>query len=171
MGVGLEIYRSKIGSHHNFTQGQICMSRLKGKCWNQMLMMFYLKVFYLPCLKNLVTKIERNNEVCTWYAQMVCYHVYVALLLRLSNDVEENPGPVNINKIVDPTHTVIADFNQGTELMFGSNAGKQCVAMSLCSIVYSEIQSVNIWDRTILKMFTHYWNEYNGYFHALSWCV
>jgi hypothetical protein len=36
-----------------------------------MLMMFCLKVFYLPCLKNLVTKIEKYNEVCMWYVQMV----------------------------------------------------------------------------------------------------
>jgi hypothetical protein len=109
-----------------------------------MLMMFYLKVFYLPCLKNLVTKTEKNNEVCMWYAQMVCYHIYVSLLLRLSNDVEENPGPININEIVDPTYTVHADFHQGNQSMFGSNAGKQCVAMSLCSIVYNEIKTVSI---------------------------
>ena len=85
-----------------------------------------------------------------WYAQMVCYHVYVPLLLRLSND-EENPGPININEIVDSTYTVHADFHQGNESMFGSNAGKQCVAMSLCSVVYSEIKSVNIWDTSIMN--------------------
>jgi hypothetical protein len=50
-----------------------------------------------------------------------------------------------INEIVDRTYTVHADFQQGDQLMFRSNAGKQCVAMSLCSIVYSEIKSVNIW--------------------------
>jgi hypothetical protein len=53
-----------------------------------------------------------------WYAQMVCYHVHVPLLLRLSNDVEENPGPRNINEIVDRTYTVHADFHQGDQLMF-----------------------------------------------------
>ena len=77
--------------------------------------------------------------------------VYVPLLLRLSNDVEENPGPRTINHIVDPTYTVHADFNQGNELMFGMNAGKQCVAMSLCAIVYKEIKSVNIWDKLMLN--------------------
>ena len=35
--------------------------------------------------------------------------------------------------------------------MFGMNAGKQCVAMSLCAIVYKEIKSVNIWDRLMLN--------------------
>ena len=88
-----------------------------------------------------------------WYAQMVCYHVHVALLLRLSNDVEENPGLRNINEIVDHTYTVHAEYNQGNQLMFGSNAGKQCVAMSLCSIVYNQIRSVNIWNTSNITKF------------------
>jgi hypothetical protein len=95
MGVTVEMYRSRIGSYHNFMQAKKSKSRLISQFWNQMLIIFYLNVFYLPCLKNLVTKIEKNNEVCMWYAQMVCYHVFVPLLLRLSNDVEENPGPRN----------------------------------------------------------------------------
>ena len=60
---------------------------------------------------------------------MVSYAVCVPLLLRISNDVEENPGSRTINNIVDPTYTVHADFNQGSGLMFGMNAGKQCVAI------------------------------------------
>ncbi len=82
---------------------------------------------------------------------MVCYHVYVPLLLRLSNDVEENPSPMNTNEIVNRIHTVCADINQGNKLMFGSNAGKQCVAMSLCSIVHNQIKSVNIWDTSVMN--------------------
>ena len=160
MGVTLEIYRSRIGSHHNFTQSRMLKCQLlKGKFWNQMLMMFYSTVFYLPYLKNLVTKNEQNSEVCMWYTQMVCYHVYAPLLLRLSNDVEENPGPGSINEIVDPTYTVYAEFNQGNELVFTSNAGKQCVAMSLCSIVCNEIKSVNIWDTSIMNQILVYGNN------------
>ena len=52
-----------------------------------------------------------------------------------------------------------ADFNQGNELMFGINAGKQCVAMSLCAIVYKEIKSVNIWDRLMLNSILIYGNS------------
>ena len=101
--------------------------------------MFYFNIFYIPCLKSHLNKEKSNREVCQWYVQMIYYHVvYVPLLLRLSNDVEENPGPRTINDIVDPTYTVHADFNQGNELMFGMNAGKQCVAMSLYAIVYKE---------------------------------
>ena len=99
--------------------------------------MFYLNTFYFPYLKRQLKKEKGNREICQWYVQMVCYHaVCVPLFLRLSNDVEN---------IVDPTYTVHADFNQGSELMFGMNAGKQCVAMSLYAIVYKEIKSVNIW--------------------------
>ena len=138
------------------------MSRLKGKFWNQMLMIFYLKVFYLPCLKNLVTKTEKYNEVCMWNAQMVYYHIDVPLLLRLSNDVEENPGSRSINEIVDRTYTVHADFHQGDQLMFRSISGKQCVAMSLCSIVYNEIKSFNIWDTSLMNQILDYGNNLYG---------
>ena len=75
------------------------------------------------------------------YGQCHVYNI-VQLLLRLSNDVEENPDPT-INGIVDYSCTILANFNQGNDL-FGPNAGKQCVAMSLGAIVYKEINSVNI---------------------------
>ena len=72
-------------------------------------------------------------------------------MLRLSNNIEENPGPVNIAEIVDPRYTVHADFNQGNQSLFGLNAGKQCVAMSRYAILYNEIKSVNIWDTSIMN--------------------
>ncbi len=65
----------------------------------------------------------------------------------------------NINEIVDSTHTVHADFHQGNELMFGSHAGKQCVVMSLCSIVYNEVKPVNIWDTPIMNQILYYGNN------------
>ena len=34
---------------------------------------------------------------------------------------------------VDPSKTIAAPYSQGNELVFGQNAGQQCVAMSLCS--------------------------------------
>ena len=55
--------------------------------------------------------------------------VFTVLLLRLPNDVVENPGPT-INVIINPSQTICADFSQG-DGRFGHNAGKQCVAMSL----------------------------------------
>jgi len=63
-----------------------------------------------------------------WFMQMMCYNVYIALLIRQANDVEENPGPTIIDKI-DLMRTVSAEYSQGNEALFGENAGKQCVAM------------------------------------------
>ena len=95
-----------------------------------MLMMFRLNVFYLPTLKQVVGHYKSCNEVMFWFTQMMCYNVYIPLLIRQANDVEENPGST-IFDIIDPTTFVSADSSQGNEAIFGVNAGKQCVAMSL----------------------------------------
>ena len=86
-----------------------------------MLMMFYLNVFYLPTLKD-VGHYKLQNEVMFWFTETLCYNVYIPLLIRQANDVEENPGPP-IFDIIDPTTTVSADFSQGNEALFGVNAG------------------------------------------------
>ena len=148
MAVSLEVYRSRIGSHISFVKAREESSRLKGKFWNELLFLFYLSSFYLPCLKRVVNKYERTQEVNVWFAQILFYHA--SLLLRLSNDVEENPGPTTIYEIVDYNQTVCANFSQG-DVKFGQNAGKQYVAMSLTAIVYNKIHSVNIWDMSILN--------------------
>lgn len=62
--------------------------------------------------------------------EMVCYRV-LPLLSKLSNYVEENPGQFDICGIVDPNFTVRSDFDQADVTMFGINAQKQCVAMSI----------------------------------------
>ena len=67
---------------------------------------------------------------------MMCSHA--TLLLKLSNDVEKNPGPTTVNEVADFSQTISADFSQG-DLRFGQNAGKQCVAMSLVAIVYTTL--------------------------------
>ena len=108
-----------------------------------MLMMFYLTVFYLPTLKDVVGHYKLSNEVMFWFTQMMCYNVYIPLLIRQANDVEENPGPT-IFDIIDPTTTVSADSSQGNEALFGVNAGKQCVAKSLTAIIYCQIQDITL---------------------------
>ena len=75
----------------------------------------------MPCLKCLVNKYERTQEVNNWFIQMMCHHAF--LLLKLSNDVEENPGPTTIHEIVNYTQTVSADYSQ-CDARFGKNAGK-----------------------------------------------
>ena len=50
----------------------------------------------------------------------------------LSADVEKNPGPVTA---IDPSMTICAPYSQGNIVLFGLNAGKQCVAMSPCALI------------------------------------
>ena len=47
--------------------------------------------------------------------------------------------PVDIKQ----NKTIVAPHSQGKELVFGQNAGQQCVAMSLCSLIYNETQGIS----------------------------
>ena len=71
-----------------------------------------------------------------WFAQMTFYNNFICipLIIRQANDVEENPGPT-IFEVIDSTRTVCADYNQGNEVLFGENAGKQCEAMSFITAI------------------------------------
>ena len=81
---------------------------------------------------------------------MASYNICIPLIIRQANDVEENPGPT-IFEVVDSTATVCADYNQGNEVLFGENAGKQCVAMSLTAIIYHHIEDINLWSSSTLN--------------------
>ena len=76
--------------------------------------------------------------------------IYVPLLLRMANDVEENPGPT-LYDIVDPSKTICADFSQSNARKFGPNAGKQCVAMSLTAIVQTKVKDITTWDSSFIN--------------------
>ena len=159
MGITIEQYRARVGAHVNFIRQSEVAKHLRGTFWNTMLMLFYLKVFYLPTLKQLNEQYHRSNEVVVWIIEMLCYHkVYLPCLLRLSNDVETNPGP-SLYEIVDASKTVCADFSQGCHIRFGLSAGKQCVAMSLTAIIYALIQDVSSWDAALLNRILLHGNE------------
>ena len=134
MGISIEQFHSRIGSHDNFVKTKDASSHFKDRFWNVMLMMFYLNVFYLPTLEQVVIQYKMWNQVMFWFTQMMCYNVYIPLLIRRANGVEENPGPI-IFDIIDAMRTVSADYSQGNEALFGESAGKQCVAMSLTAII------------------------------------
>ena len=123
--------------------------------------MFYMNVFYLPTLKQVFEHYKMWNEVVFWFTQFMYYNVYIPLLLRLANDVEENPGPA-IFYIVDPTWTVSVDFSQGDEV-FGENAGKQCAGMFLTAIIYHHL------EHKFMEVFNIKWNfdhwKYFVHFH------
>ena len=150
MGISIEQFRSRIGTYDNFLKTKDASLRFKDRYWNIMLMMFYLSVFYLPTLKQVVGQYKIWNEVMFWFTRMICYNVYIPLLMRQANDVEENPGPT-IFDVINPMRTVSADYSQGNEAFFGENAGKQCVAMSLTAIIYHQIEHLSVWTSSTLN--------------------
>ena len=83
-------------------------------------MMFYLNVFYLPVLKKVVGLHKMWNDVMFWFSQIIFYNAYILLLIRQTNDIEENPGPA-IFDVIDPTRTICADYGQGNEALSGEN--------------------------------------------------
>ena len=56
---------------------------------------------------------------------------------KLCNDIEKNPGPI------DHTRTIQAPYSQSNVEVFGENAGTQCVAMSLTSLIYNYRRSIS----------------------------
>ncbi|CAB3983680.1 ATP-dependent DNA helicase PIF1 [Paramuricea clavata] len=119
------------------------------------LIIVLIQIFHLS-VSNLTTKTFTETYKCSSYfpvfifTQLSCFIVYVPLLLRIANDVEENPGPT-VYDVVDPAKTICADFSQGDARKFRQNAGKQCVAMSLTAIVHNHINNVVTWDSSFLN--------------------
>ena len=95
--------------------------------------------------------VRYQNRVLSKYLSLcTCnypfYSAYKSLIHRvnfgqfkLSTDIEKNPGP---SVYVDATKTFHAPHCQGNVVVFGENAGQQCVAMSLCALIYSKIRRI-----------------------------
>ena len=84
------------------------------------------------------------------------YSAYKSLIHRvnfgqfkLSTDIEKNPGP---SCGVDATKTIHAAYCHGNVVVFGENAEQQCVAMSLCALIYSKIRRITSVDDMIQIM-------------------
>ena len=43
---------------------------------------------------------------------------------------------------MDPSKTIKAPYSQGDVVVFGQNAGQQCVAMSLCALMYYNMKGI-----------------------------
>ena len=43
---------------------------------------------------------------------------------------------------VDSSKTIQAPYSQGDVAVFGQNAGQQCVAMSLCALIYHNMKGI-----------------------------
>ena len=73
MGISIEQYQSRIGYHDNLVKTKDILSSFKDHFWSVMLMMFYLNVFYLPVLKQVVGQYKLCNDVMLWFSQMIFY--------------------------------------------------------------------------------------------------
>ena len=128
MGVTIQKYLTRIGSYNLAKTVKVGICNLEGIFWN-----------IIPIL------ILLNRSVF-----LIGYIVYVALLLRMANDVDEKPGPT-VYDIVEPSQTICADFSQGNRRQFGQSAGKQCVAMSLTAIIHTQVKDITTWDSIFLN--------------------
>ena len=132
------------------------------------------KAFVQTTRSNLYTRNHRNishsNQHLkiyqTWFKLISCNyflhneykganHKGNCTRYKLSNDIEKNPGP--IMRYVDPSKTIRAPYSQGNVVIFGANAGQQCVAMSLCALIYHEMKGINTGNDLIKIM--HIGNE------------
>ena len=77
----------------------------------------------------------RSNSVPNVYKNL--NHRVNHFKSNLSGDIETNPGPV-----INSTKTIQAPYSQDNVAMFGLNAGTQCVAMSLVSLIYNKSNGV-----------------------------
>ena len=94
--------------------------------------------------------VRYENRVLSKYLSLCTrsypvYSAYKSLIHRvnfgqfnLSTDIEKNPGP---SVYVDATKTIHAPYCQGNVVVFGENAGQQCVAISLCALIYNRLYS------------------------------
>ncbi|CAH3197868.1 unnamed protein product, partial [Porites evermanni] len=102
----------------------------------------------LPCER----LVQGKRHVALYTCNYPFYSAYNSLnhrvnfgQFKLCTDtcIEKNPGP---SVYVDATKTINAPYCQGNVTVFGENAGQQCVAMSLCALIYNKITKITSVD-------------------------
>ena len=96
--------------------------------------------------------VRYQNRVLSKYLSLcTCnypfYSAYKSLIHRVNfgqfklstQDIEKNPGP---SVYVDATKAIHAPYGQGNVVVFGENAGQQCVTMTLYALIYSKIRRI-----------------------------
>ena len=89
MVISIEQYLSSIGSHDNFVKTKDILSRFNDHFWSLMFVMFYLNVFYLPVLKQVVGQHKMWNDVMFWFSQMIFYNANFRLLTRQADSARQ----------------------------------------------------------------------------------
>jgi len=75
---------------------------MRGACGKFAAILGAKTLFLMPKLKQVVTQYKMWNDVMLWLTQMMCYNVYIPLLIRQMNDVKENLNRT-IFDVIDPT--------------------------------------------------------------------
>ena len=87
---------------------------------------------------------------------MYMYHCFYGCQMKKA--VIENPGPT-LYHIINVFGTLRAEFSQGDQTKFADNAGKQCVAMSLASLIFRYIKPhIDTWDSPDLNNILYHGN-------------
>ena len=79
--------------------------------------------------------LSKYLSLCT--CNYLFYTAYKSLIqefgqFKLSTNIEKTPGP---SVYVDATKTIHTPYCHGNVVVFGKNAGQQCVAVSLCALI------------------------------------
>ena len=114
MGISIEQFRSRIGTYDNFLKTKDASLGFKDRYWNIMLMMFYLSVFYLPTLKQVVGQYKIWNEVMFWFTRMICYNVFHSfIVIFLGLFCPRGKGALRLSLCEAPTRQARPDHNTG----------------------------------------------------------
>ena len=59
------------------------------------------------------------------------------------------------NDFLQAARKICANYSQGNQVLFGENAAKQCVTMSLTAVIYNHLEDINFWTScTLNNIFT-----------------
>ena len=78
-----------------------------------------------------------NRPMCLYKSVT---HVSNYCKFQFRADTEKNPGPTPM--CIDPSKTTTTPHRQANKLVFGQNS-RQCVEMSLRSLIYNRKQGIN----------------------------
>ena len=166
MGNSLMQYRMVIGMHSLYLKAREYRECFKGKFWSSLVLLFYMEAIYLPVLKTLVHRFELMKINRLWLTQIYLYRFYIPDLIRLTNDVETNPGPnigyVNAEKTL-PTPCVFTPNNERSQSFM-------CSIMNLPLVVQHAVKPSKKLGKPS-KLSQRILNDGNCLFRAFSYVI
>ena len=109
---------------------------------------FHLKVPSHDCFTSHLSRKLKKVFYCTiagiilLVAEQMAFTNYTVTILILSNDIELNPGPLNVPTI---TNVVQGTFHQGHETFSDYSIGKQCITNCASALAFSKVLYASQW--------------------------